>query len=91
MSREGAKGSRKPAVARHHDHVGELGLLGIFWVFLGSQTILFFMGACVSGFAMKILSILFMHRTRNQRSHMRFKKIFPEIFLTLYNIFRIFS
>jgi hypothetical protein len=33
MSREGAKGSRKPAVARHHDHVGELGLFGIFWFF----------------------------------------------------------
>jgi hypothetical protein len=33
ISREGAKGSRKPAVARHHDHVGELGLWGGFLVF----------------------------------------------------------
>jgi len=41
MSREGAKGSRKTAVARHHDHVGELGLWGVFLVFFSFKNLWF--------------------------------------------------
>jgi len=83
MSREGAKGSRKPAVARPCDHVGELGLWGgFFGFFLVLPTILFFMGECVWIGHENIVNTIH-HRTSNHRSHTCFKKIFPEIFLTL--------
>jgi hypothetical protein len=47
MSREGAKGSRKPAVARQIDHVGELGLWGFFWFFSSfTNDSVFYFEAC---------------------------------------------
>ena len=47
MSRESAKGSRKPAVARPCDHVGELELWGGFGFFFSfTNDSVFYFEAC---------------------------------------------